>query len=75
MTFVDGIQIWMEPYLACHINDTIFNPSFGEGSVGMQFVKGKLRELEKTEDYIALRKKMKEIIDKSPGIIDQENIR
>lgn len=75
MTFVDGVQVWMEPYMACHMNDTCYNPTFGEGNVGYKFAIDKLHAVETSPEAVALREEMQHLIDSTPGVIDQTNIR
>lgn len=74
MTFVDGVQVWMEPYMACHMNDTCYNPTFGEGNVGYKFAIDKLHAVETSPEAVALREEMQHLIDSTPGVIDQTNI-
>lgn len=75
MTSVDDVQVWMGPYLACYFNDTLYNPTYKPDNAGLNLLRKKLEHTEKTEAMKTLREKMNDIIDKSPGIIDQREIR
>lgn len=59
MTFVDDVQVWMEPYLGCLVNETLYNPSFEPENVGFNLFREKLREVEATDAMKSLRKEIK----------------
>lgn len=44
LSFVDGAEVWMEPYSACHFNLTIYNPDWGKGVPAVERVKAELEK-------------------------------
>lgn len=75
MTFVDDIDVWMEPYCACHFNETFYNPNFMVGNPHAEDMRRTLARNEASEFMKATREKMKKEIKGNPNVIDQKEIR
>ncbi|KAJ8039595.1 hypothetical protein HOLleu_17368 [Holothuria leucospilota] len=74
MTFVDDTEVWAEPYMACHFNETFYNPNFRKGDPVADRMRETLKKNEASETMRALRKEMATKIEKSPNLIDQKDI-
>ncbi|KAJ8039920.1 hypothetical protein HOLleu_14074 [Holothuria leucospilota] len=56
LSFVDGAEVWFEPYLACHFNKTVHNSDWDKGNPAAERAKSEVDEIRSTEEYKALIK-------------------
>lgn len=69
MTFVDGVQVWYEPYLACALNDTFYNPEFKKGDKVAEKMRDTLRKNEASEKMKAVREDIRVKVEPSSDFI------
>lgn len=74
MSFVDDLQIWMEPYMACFLNEAFGNPDFKKGDPNMDRSREIWMKNEETETMKRIRAEMVERIARNPGVIAQQDI-
>lgn len=74
MTFVDDTEVWVEPYFACHFNETFYNPNFRKGDPVADRMRETLKKNESSETMREIRKEMTKKVEESPNLIDQKDI-
>ncbi|KAJ8047205.1 hypothetical protein HOLleu_06146 [Holothuria leucospilota] len=72
LSFVDGAEVWMEPYSACHFNLTIYNPDWGKGVPAVERVKAELEKGTSRKEYEALKKLESEKANKYTNLWPQD---
>ncbi|KAJ8039930.1 hypothetical protein HOLleu_14090 [Holothuria leucospilota] len=75
MSFVDETEVWMEPYLACHINDTVYNPEWGKGIPAIERPRTQVTEITSGEEYKAIKQLEMEEAKKYKNVTPQEKFR
>ncbi|KAJ8039929.1 hypothetical protein HOLleu_14089 [Holothuria leucospilota] len=75
LSFVDDAEVWMEPYCACYINGTLRNPDWGKGNPVMDRIRAEVKEVEKKEEYAALKKLEIEKANKYKNVWPQETFK
>ncbi|XP_071839680.1 uncharacterized protein [Apostichopus japonicus] len=75
MSFVDKVEVWMEPYFACNMNDTVYNPEWGKGVPAMEKLRTTMKEFMEKPEYQELMKQELEKVEKYPNVWPQEQFR
>ncbi|KAJ8039905.1 hypothetical protein HOLleu_14056 [Holothuria leucospilota] len=57
MSFVDNTEVWMEPFMACYMNETFYNPEWGVEIPQMVKLRAFMEEIKKKEEFLALKEK------------------
>ncbi|XP_071829242.1 uncharacterized protein [Apostichopus japonicus] len=74
MTFVDDTEVWMEPYLASHFNETFYNPNFRVGDPHAERMRERLARNEASDFMKGIRETMKNDVKENANVIDQKEI-
>lgn len=72
MSFVDDTEVWMEPYYMCVMNETFNNPEWGIGIPAADKMRTFIADLNKSEEFIAMKKKEAEKASLYPNVWPQE---
>lgn len=75
MSFVDNTEVWNEPYMACLMNDTFYNPEWGKGDPVIDKLKEHMAELISRPEYLELMKEELENAKKHPNVWTQDKFR
>lgn len=75
MSFVDKTEVWMEPFLACRFNDTIYNPEWRLGDPSIKKMKEAMEESRSTPEFHEIMQEEMENLKKHPNISAQEKFR
>ncbi|XP_071829060.1 uncharacterized protein [Apostichopus japonicus] len=75
MTFVEGVQVWYEPYLSCALNETMWNPEFKKGDPVADKFRQTLKENEASDKMKEIRADMKPKVESSSFINYQEKFK
>ncbi|KAJ8039910.1 hypothetical protein HOLleu_14062 [Holothuria leucospilota] len=75
LSFVDDAEVWLEPYLACHMNLTLYNPDWGKGNPAVDRARAEMEEFESNEEYIALKKLETEKTNQYENVWPQETFK
>lgn len=74
MTFVDDTEVWLEPYLSCDFNNTLYDPNWKKGDPLAERMRESERKNEATEVMKSARKKVAEEESDFPNLIPQKDI-
>lgn len=75
MSFVDDTEVWMEPYMACYMNETFYNPEWGVDMPGMIKLRAFMKELTEKEEFLELKKQEVEKVSKYENVWLQDQFR
>ncbi|KAJ8038301.1 hypothetical protein HOLleu_15683 [Holothuria leucospilota] len=70
LSFMDDTVVWMEPYMACHLNETMYNPEFKKGDPAAEKMRENTASLKKMEKMITFMTEMKQKTNEYYNIFD-----
>ncbi|KAJ8039908.1 hypothetical protein HOLleu_14059 [Holothuria leucospilota] len=75
MSFVEDTEVWMEPFMACMLNETFYNPEWGTDMPVMIKLRTLVKELMEKEEFITFRKQEVEKASKYGNVWLQDKFR
>ncbi|KAJ8038299.1 hypothetical protein HOLleu_15681 [Holothuria leucospilota] len=75
LSFMDDTVVWMEPYLACHLNETFYNPEFKKGDPAAEKLRENISRMLKTEAIIKFMTEIEKKAKEHDNIFDQQLFR
>ncbi|KAJ8038298.1 hypothetical protein HOLleu_15680 [Holothuria leucospilota] len=72
LSFMDDTVVWMEPYMTCRLNETMYNPDFKKGDPAAEKMRENFARLNKMEEVITFMTEMDRKAKEHDNIFEQE---